>query len=116
MRFIVALLLAVLPSLSWSATSIDCGTLNKVTATMAITSSEDTLTLTVPSSINPLRVVQIVSDQAWGIANATGAFATKFPVGSGQTLTIKLQGLTQTFYVQASSTSGTLHLIILDNQ
>jgi hypothetical protein len=74
---------------------------------LALTSTETTITLT--KGQVPGRVVQLTCEQDWGIATATGAFATKQPVPAGVPFTIEIKGDSTVLYVQASSTSGTIH-------
>lgn len=80
----------------------------------SLTSTEATITLT-KGSVPAARIVQITCDQPWGIATATGAYATKQPLIANQSYTFVDSDDSRTFYVQASSATGTIRVSVLDS-
>lgn len=114
MKFIVAILFALSGQLAAASVTYDITSYPQVSigGGVALTTTELTLNLTkVPSPTG--RYVQITCDQAWGIASATGGFATKQALTSGQAYVIDVGDTNKTLYVQASSTSGTLRVSVL---
>ncbi|MBA2708835.1 MAG: hypothetical protein H0U59_13605 [Gemmatimonadaceae bacterium] len=77
---------------------------------MALTTTEDTLTLTEGSENTSDRVVELVCDQAWGISDATGTYASKKPIPAGTPFRIAGYATTKIFYVHTATTSGTLSI------
>lgn len=70
------------------------------------TTSEDTVMFTGASIGNPF-VVQLISNVAWAISDATGNLASKIPMTAGGTDTIRLVSPI-TYYVMNQTTSGVL--------
>lgn len=78
---------------------------------MALTTAEDTLTFTEGSTNGALdRIIELVCDAAWGISDATGAFATKKPIPAGTAFRIQLDGSPKIFYVHVGTGTGTLSI------
>lgn len=116
MRILASLLLCLLVSAGFAATTIDVSLVNSNTATtsFSLTSTEAPITFTKNDDGRSV-VVVVTVDQAWGWSSATGAFGTKFPLVAGQSWTFKMTEASKTYYLQASSTTGTLHVYVLDS-
>lgn len=112
-RLLLLLLLVAAPALAVSTQSADV--VDKKLTGVSITTTEDTLTLTLTDPSRP-RIITLVSDVEWGISTATGTYASKFIVPAKQAFTLKLSEASKTYYIQSATTSGTVHPYVLTSR
>ena len=119
MRFIISAILALaaaVPLQAAATATYDITAYPQVSigGGFSLTSTEATIALT-KQAVPTARIVQITCDQPWGIATSTGLYATKQAMVANQPYTFVDGNDSITLYVQASSTTGTCRVSVLDS-
>ncbi len=110
---LMLLLLAVSASAVVTNNNFDASRINSNNSAVSVTSTEQTFTFTKIAGSQP-RYIIVIADQDIGWSDVTGTYANKFPIAGARSWTFKFSEDSKVYYVQAASTTASVHVYVLD--